>query len=59
MTVVGGTLSNLSAKLGDGTAANPYRYTAPGEHGKFDLYTLGADAAEGGEGEDQDVKSWE
>jgi general secretion pathway protein G len=38
---------------------NPYHYTAPGEHGKFDLYTLGADNSEGGEGEDQDVKSWE
>jgi len=38
---------------------NPYRYTAPGEHGKFDLYTLGADGTEGGEGEEQDVKSWE
>jgi general secretion pathway protein G len=38
---------------------NPYHYTAPGEHGKFDLYTLGADGTDGGEGEDQDVKSWE
>ena len=38
---------------------NPYRYTAPGEHGKFDLYSLGSDGSEGGEGEDQDIKSWE
>ncbi|MDO9422763.1 MAG: type II secretion system major pseudopilin GspG [Methylobacter sp.] len=36
-----------------------YRYVAPGEHGKFDLYTLGADGKEGGEGEDQDIASWE
>ena len=36
-----------------------YHYVAPGEHGKFDLYTLGADAKEGGEGEDQDIVSWQ
>lgn len=35
-----------------------YRYRAPGEHGAYDLYTLGADAAEGGEGDNQDVVSW-
>jgi general secretion pathway protein G len=33
-----------------------YRY--PGEHGDFDLYTLGADNAQGGNGEDQDVTNW-
>jgi general secretion pathway protein G len=37
---------------------NPYRYRHPGEHGEFDLYSLGADDAEGGDGEDQDVTSW-
>jgi general secretion pathway protein G len=36
-----------------------YRYISPGEHGKFDLFTLGADGKEGGEGEDQDIVSWE
>ncbi len=36
-----------------------YHYVAPGEHGKFDLYTLGADGKEGGEGEEQDIVSWE
>jgi general secretion pathway protein G len=36
-----------------------YHYVAPGEHGKFDLYTLGSDGKEGGEGEDQDIVSWE
>lgn len=35
-----------------------YRYRAPGQHGAFDLYTFGADDAEGGEGEDADVVSW-
>lgn len=36
-----------------------YHYVAPGEHGKFDLYSWGADEKEGGEGEDQDIVSWE
>jgi general secretion pathway protein G len=35
-----------------------YIYRYPGEHGDFDLYSLGADGVEGGEGEDQDVTSW-
>ena len=37
---------------------NPYLYRYPGEHGEFDLYSLGRDGQEGGEGEDQDVTSW-
>lgn len=36
-----------------------YHYTSPGEHGKFDLTSLGADGKQGGEGEDQDLNSWE
>jgi general secretion pathway protein G len=36
-----------------------YLYVIPGKHGKFDLYSLGADSVEGGEGEDKDVLSWE
>lgn len=35
-----------------------YQYRFPGQHGAFDLYTLGADGAEGGDGENQDVKNW-
>lgn len=37
---------------------NPYQYRSPGTHGDYDLYSLGADNAEGGEGEDKDVVSW-
>ena len=37
---------------------NTYLYRYPGEHWDYDLYSLGADAAEGGEGENQDVVSW-
>lgn len=36
-----------------------YHYVYPGQHGKFDLFSLGADEREGGEGEDQDINSWE
>ena len=35
-----------------------YLYRSPGQHGKFDLYSLGADNTEGGEDEDSDVTSW-
>ena len=37
----------------------PFLYRLPGEHGQFDLYSLGADAREGGTGEDADVTSWQ
>ena len=36
----------------------PYLYRFPGEHGDYDLYTLGADGQEDGEGENQDLTSW-
>ena len=35
-----------------------YRYRHPGEHGTFDIYSLGADNADGGEGESADVVNW-
>lgn len=38
---------------------NDYVYRFPGEHGPYDLSSLGADNAEGGEGENADVVSWE
>lgn len=36
-----------------------YQYRSPGEHGPFDLFSLGADGALGGEGENADVVNWE
>lgn len=36
-----------------------YYYSSPGGHGRFDLYSYGADEKEGGEEEDQDINSWE
>ena len=37
----------------------PYRYTVPGEHGDFDIESLGADRQRGGEGKNADISSWE
>ena len=37
----------------------PYIYKCPGEHGEYDLYSLGADGKEGGTGENADITSWE
>jgi len=37
---------------------NRYLYKAPGDHGDFDLFSLGADAQPGGTGEAADVTSW-
>ena len=36
-----------------------YQYKYPGENGEFDLYSLGADNSQGGDGEARDVVSWE
>ena len=35
-----------------------YLYKQPGDHGKFDVLTLGADGKEGGEDENRDLGSW-
>jgi general secretion pathway protein G len=38
---------------------NDYQYVYPGTHGKeYDLYSLGADGAPGGEGIDADIGNW-
>jgi general secretion pathway protein G len=37
---------------------NEYNYRSPGENGDYDLYSLGRDNTDGGEGEDADVVSW-
>lgn len=36
-----------------------YQYRLPGDGGAFEIASLGADDLEGGEGENQDVVSWE
>jgi general secretion pathway protein G len=36
----------------------PFAYRQPGEHGAYDVYSLGRDGKVGGEGEDKDIISW-
>jgi general secretion pathway protein G len=36
-----------------------YIYKCPGEHGPYDLSSLGADGQPGGEGENADLTNWE
>ncbi len=35
-----------------------YVYKSPGDHGDYDILSLGKDKAEGGEGDNQDIVSW-
>lgn len=37
---------------------NPYSYKYPGEHGDYDIVSMGADGKPGGDGEDADIVSW-
>jgi general secretion pathway protein G len=36
----------------------PYAYRSPGQHGAFDISSLGADNQPGGTGENEDITSW-
>lgn len=38
---------------------NTYQYRSPGLKGDFDLYSLGRDGQEGGEGLDTDIGNWD
>ena len=37
---------------------NPYQYVNPGEHGAYDIYSLGANGRIGGDGLDADIGNW-
>ncbi len=37
---------------------NPYQYLIPGEHGKYDVFSYGADGRPGGEGLNADIGNW-
>jgi general secretion pathway protein G len=37
----------------------PYLYANPGKQGEFDIYSLGRDGQEGGEGPDADIGNWD
>ena len=38
---------------------NQYLYLSPGTRGKIDLYSLGADGQEGGDGTNADIGNWD
>jgi len=38
---------------------NEYEYVSPGSEGAYDLYSLGADGREGGEGVNADISVWD
>lgn len=38
---------------------NPYQYNQPGRDGPYDVFSLGADGRDGGEGADADIGSWQ
>lgn len=46
-------------RLPDDPWGQPYQYANPGKHGPFDVYSLGADGVEGGEGQDADIGNWQ
>ena len=46
-------------KLPNDPWGKPYLYASPGQHGTFDIYTLGADGAPGGTGDNADIGNWQ
>ncbi len=45
-------------RLPDDPWGKPYHYANPGSHGAIDIYSLGADGAPGGTGENADIGNW-
>lgn len=37
----------------------PYQYVMPGTHGPIDVFSLGADGIQGGEGDNADLGNWQ
>ena len=46
-------------KLANDPWNHPYLYASPGKHSSADVWSLGADGKEGGEGVDADIGSWQ
>jgi general secretion pathway protein G len=46
-------------RLPDDPWGGPYQYLFPGEHGRFDVFTLGADGRPGGDGPAADIGNWQ
>lgn len=47
-----------SKKIPKDPWGSDFAYLSPGEHGDYDLYSLGADGVKGGEGINADIESW-
>lgn len=50
--------SQYVQKLPNDPWDRPYQYLSPGQHGDYDVYTLGKDGRPGGEGADADIGNW-
>lgn len=46
-------------KLPNDPWSRPYIYTFPGQHGAYDIASLGADGQPGGTGENADIGNWQ
>lgn len=51
----GGYLSKVPADPWGAT----YVYLSPGGHGEYDLFSMGADGEQGGDGKNADINNWE
>ena len=49
----------LQKKVPNDPWGKPYQYKMPGEHGEYDLWSLGTDGASGGNADAADVVNWE
>ena len=45
-------------KLMEDPWGQPYQYLNPGNHGEYDVYSLGADGQPGGDGINADIGNW-
>jgi general secretion pathway protein G len=48
----------LSKNIPPDPWGRPYIYRSPGEHGEYDLFSLGRDGQPGGTGDAADITSW-
>jgi general secretion pathway protein G len=46
-------------RLGNDPWGTPYQYLSPGTHSAVDIYSLGADKQQGGEGINADIGNWD
>jgi len=49
----------LKKAVPDDPWGRPYVYRQPGEHGEYDLLSLGKDGQPGGSGEAEDINNWQ